>query len=150
MKSAVEQIGRNVAQLTAAAFAAGVLVITMQPVHAADASSANRWGNPCDTRDTCSADPAKYAASRENGPVKAREYVGEMRWGTGGAPDNVYIISKTVGSREFTGAKPCEVRDACINSQQSYQVVRVGPTSDGISTARKTGDVQAANQRTQK
>lgn len=149
MNEVTQKYGRSAAQSIAAAFAVGLVALAVPRADAGDGVN-SRWGNPCDTRDTCSADPAKYAAFRENGPVKAREYVGEMRWGTGGAPDDVYIIARTVGSREFAGAKPCEVHDACINSQQSYQVVRVGPTGDGISTARKTDDVQVANQRAQK
>jgi hypothetical protein len=149
MNQVTQKYGRSAAQSIAAAFAVGFVAVAAPRADAGD-SVTSRWGNPCDTRDMCSSDPAKYAVFRENGPVKAREYVGEMRWGTGGAPDDVYIISRTVGSREFSGAKPCEVRDACINKEQSYQVVRVGPTVDEISTARKPDDVKMANQRIQK
>lgn len=64
MKSAIEQIGRHTAQLTATAFVAGVLVVATQPVHAADASAASRWGNPCDTRDTCTSTSTVYKVVR--------------------------------------------------------------------------------------
>jgi len=108
------------------ALATGILAYTA-PVGIASAEQ-NARGNPCDVRDACSADPGKYAAHRENANVKAREYVGEMRWGTGGAPDDVYVISRTVGSRDFSGAKPCEVRDACGGGQQAWKTVRSGPS----------------------
>lgn len=144
MSESTKVFDRSVLQLCAAALSVGIVAISVPPTDA-DAADA-RWGNPCDTRDTCSADPAKYAAFRDNGPVKAREYVGEMRWGTGGAPDDVYVITRTVGSREFAGAKPCDVRDVCSNGQETYKVVRSGPSDSVIATAARAGGVQVANQ----
>ena len=121
----------------AVAFAVSVSAFAVQP---ADVDAAgNAWSNPCDTRDTCSASPARYAAHRESANVKAREYVGEMRWGTGGAPDDVYVISRTVGSREFVGAKPCETRDACYTGPHSWKVVRSGPSLDATPVAKGDG-----------
>lgn len=108
------------------------------------------WGNPCDTRDLCSADPGKYVDHRDNGPIKAREYVGEMRWGTGGAPDDVYVVTRTVGSREFAGAKPCQVRDACITGHEASKIVRSGPSGTEPPVAKQGESVQAANQPAQK
>jgi hypothetical protein len=99
----------------------------------------NRWGNPCDIRDTCSAEPGKYVIHRDNANIKAREYVGEMRWGTGGAPDDVYVISKTVGSRDFAGAKACETRDACSAGQKSWKIVRNGPSLEAQPVAKGDG-----------
>jgi hypothetical protein len=136
------------APLFAAALAVGLVTVIIAPAQAGEGGS--RWGNPCDTRDTCSADPAKFAAFRDNGPVKAREYVGELRWGSGGAPDDVYVITKTVGSRELAAAKPCEVRDACSGGQRAYKLVRSGPTGTEMTTAGGAEGMRVANHPAQK
>lgn len=144
MKEVMQKFERSPIQLIVAAFALGLVAVSVP--HADAGAAESRWANPCDTRDTCSTDPEKYAASRDSGPVKAREYVGEMRWGTGGAPDDVYVISKTVASRDFAEVKPCHVRDACIGGQQAYKVVRSGPSVTEVTTADRVGGVKVANQ----
>lgn len=117
---------------------AGSMLAFAVPASVASAGEGIR-GNPCDVRDTCSSDPARYVAHRDDSNIKAREYVGEMRWGTGGAPDNVYVISRTVGSRDFSAAKPCETRDACNAGPQSWKVVRSGPSVDVRHVANQEG-----------
>jgi hypothetical protein len=149
MNEVTQKYERSAAQLIAAAFAVGLVAVAVPRADAGD-SVTSRWGNPCDTRDACSADPAKYAAFRDSGPVKAREYVGEMQWTNSEPPKDAYIVSKTVGSRDLAVAKACEVRDACTSTSAAYKVVRVGPSGDEISTAKKADDVQVANQRIQK
>jgi len=135
MYEVMQKFERSPMQLSAAAFVIGIVAAIVPHADAVAGDSASRRGNPCDTRDTCSADPAKYVSLRENGPVKAREHVGEMRWCGGGPPADMYVVSKTVGSRDFANAKPCDVRDACSNGQQTYKVVRVGPAGEEITTA---------------
>lgn len=147
MSEVLKPIERRAWLISALAAALTVGAFAVPPA-AVDAAGVN-WSNPCDTRDTCSADPAKYAGHRDNANVKAREYVGEMRWGTGGAPDDVYVISRTVGSREFVGAKPCETRDACYSGQQSWKVVRSGPSVEVAPVAKGDG-VNVANTPAQK
>lgn len=132
-----KQFQRSAWLTLALAVSVSVSAFAVQPANVDAAQST--LSNPCDTRDTCSADPAKYAAHRDNAIVKAREYVGEMRWGTGGAPDDVYVISKTVGSRDFAGAKACETRDACSARQQSWQIVRNGPSLKAQPVAKGDG-----------
>jgi hypothetical protein len=149
MNEVIQQYERSTAQMIAAAFAVGLLALGVQHADAGDGVT-SRWGNPCDTRDMCSADPAKYAAFRDSGPVKAREYVGEMQWTNSEPPKDAYIVSKTVGSRDLAVARACEVRDSCTGTPAAYKVVRVGPAGDEISTAKKTADFQVANQRIQK
>jgi hypothetical protein len=117
---------------------AGSMLAFAVPATVASAGEGIR-GNPCDVRDTCSSDPARYEAHRVDANVKAREYIGEMRWGTGGAPDDVYVISRTVGSRDFSAAKPCETRDACNAGSQSWKVVRSGPSVDVRHVAKQEG-----------
>jgi hypothetical protein len=117
---------------------AGSMLAFFVPATVASAGEGIR-GNPCDVRDTCSSDPAKYEAHREDASIKAREYVGEMRWGTGGAPDDVYVISRTVGSRDFLTAKPCETRDDCNAGPQGWKVVRSGPAVDVRHVAHQEG-----------
>lgn len=137
MNEVRKQFERRAWLFAALAFTLSVSAFAVQPANVDAAQST--LGNPCDTRDTCSADPAKYAAQRDNAIVKAREYVGEMRWGTGGAPDDVYVISKTVGSRDFAGAKACETRDACSAGQQSWKIVRNGPSLEAQPVAKGDG-----------
>lgn len=144
MKVFTQQFDGSAIQLSFAAVAIGVVTCLSQPVSAGEPTS--RWSNSCDTRDTCSADPGKYADYRDNGPVKAREYVGEMRWGTGGAPEDVYVVTRTVGSRNFAGAKPCQVRDACITGHEAPKVVRRGPGGSEPPIAKQIDSVQVANQ----
>lgn len=132
-----KQFERRTWLVSAVAFAVSVSAFAVQPANVDAAQST--LGNPCDTRDICSADPAKYATHRDNAIVKAREYVGEMRWGTGGAPDDVYVISKTVGSRDFAGAKPCETRDACSVGDQSWKIVRNGTSLEAQPVAKGDG-----------
>lgn len=143
MKTIIKKFDRPAVQLLAAAIAASVVSLSVPSAEVF--AGENRWGNPCDVRDVCSADPAKFAAYRENGMIKAREYVGEMRWGGGGAPDDVYVISKTVGSRDFANSTPCDMRDACINGKQTYQIVRSGPSATDVTTAAKADGVKVAN-----
>lgn len=147
MKEVKQQSKRAAVSLSAVALAVGMVVAMIQPV---SAGQTIQGGNPCDVRDTCSADPGKYVDYRDNGPIKAREYVGEMRWGTGGAPDDVYVVTRTVGSRNFAGAKPCQVRDACIVGHDAPKLVRSGPTGSEIPTAKQIESVQAASQPAQK
>ncbi len=128
--------------IPAMALAAGIAAYTTPSVVGAADSI---WGNPCDVRDTCSSDPGKYAAHRENVTVKAREYIGEMRWGTGGAPDDVYVISKTVGSRDFAGAKPCEVRDNCGAELKTWKNVRRGPSVHDVAPVANDDGLILAN-----
>ncbi len=144
MKAVTKKFDRSAVQLIAAAFAASLVSIAVPSTDVGAAES--RWATPCDTRDTCSADPEKYATHRDNGQIKAREYVAEMRWGTGGAPDDAYVISKTVASRDFANAKPCHVRDACIGGQASYKVVRSGPSGAESTTAAKSDGVKVATE----
>lgn len=137
MNEVLKQFERRAWLVSALTLTLGASAFAVQP---ADVDAADSiWGNPCDTRDACSADPAKYTAHRDNANIKAREYVGEMRWGTGGAPDDVYVISKTVGSRDFTGAKACETRDACSAGQQSWKIVRNGPSLEAQPVAKGDG-----------
>lgn len=143
MKEVKQQSKRAAVSLSAVALAVGMVVAMIQPV---SAGQTIQGGNPCDVRDTCSADPGRYVDHRDNGPIKAREYVGEMRWGTGGAPDDVYVVTRTVGSRDFAGAKPCEVRDACITGQEASKIVRSGPSGAEPPVAKRSESVQAANQ----
>lgn len=144
MKEVMRKFEQSPIQLIVAAFTLGLVAVSVP--HADAGAAESRWGNPCDTRDTCSADPAKHAAYRDNGQIKAREYVAEMRWGTGGAPDDAYIITKTVGSRDFADAKPCHVRDACIGGQAAYKVVRSGPSGTEMTTAAQSEGVKVANE----
>lgn len=142
MNEVRKQFERRTWMISAVALAVSVSAFAVQPANVDAAQSIA--GNPCDTRDTCSSDPAKYAAQRDNATVKAREYVGEMRWGTGGAPDHVYVISKTVGSRDFAGAKSCEARDACSAGDQRWKIVRNGPFLEAQPVAKGDG-VNVAN-----
>lgn len=142
MKEVIHRLKKSNWQFCAVTIAVAVAAFTISPAKAADES---RWGNPCDTRDVCSADPIKHAALSESSPVKAREYVGEMHWGTGGAPDDVYVISKTVGSREFADTEVCEVRDACDAGQQAWKTVRVGPSGTKVPTAKQGNAQNVAN-----
>jgi hypothetical protein len=147
MKQVMQQWERATVSMSAVALAVGMVVAAIQPVSAGQTAQGS---NPCDVRDTCSADPGKYVDYRDNGPIKAREYVGEMRWGTGGAPDDVYVVTRTVGSREFAGAKPCQVRDACIMGHEASKIVRSGPSGTEPPVAKQGESVQAANQPAQK
>lgn len=147
MKQVMQQWERATVSMSAVALAVGMVVAAIQPVSAGQTAQGS---NPCDVRDTCSADPGKYVDYRDNGPIKAREYVGEMRWGTGGAPDDVYVVTRTVGSREFAGAKPCQVRDACITGHEASKIVRSGPSGTEPPVAKQGESVQAANQPAQK
>ena len=144
MNEVMPKFERSPIQLIFAAFALGLVAVSVP--HADAVAGEGRWGNPCDTRDMCSADPAKYAAFRDNGPVKAREHVGEMRWTNSEPPKDAYIVSRTVGSRDFAGAKPCQVRDACIGGDQTYKVVRSGPSGTESTTAARADGVKVANQ----
>lgn len=148
MKEVMQKFERFPIQLIVAAFTLGLVAVFVP--HENAGASESRWANPCDTRDTCSADPDKYATYRDNGQIKAREYVAEMRWGTGGAPDDAYVISKTVASRDLANAKPCHVRDACIGGQQTYKVVRSGPSGTESTTAAKSDGVKVATEPAQK
>lgn len=122
---------------------AGSMLAFAVPATVASAGEGIR-GNPCDVRDTCSSDPVRYAEHRSNATVKAREYIGEMRWGTGGAPDDVYVISKTVGSRDFADARPCESRDACAVVHQGWKTVRSGPSARDVAPVANDGDLTIA------
>lgn len=144
MNQVMQQFERAALQLSFAAVAIGIVAVMVSPVQAADAAASR--STPCDTRDTCSADPGRYAEYRDTGPVKAREYIGEMRWGTGGAPDDVYVVTRTVGSRNFASANPCQVRDACITGHEAPKVVRGGPGGAEPPTAKQINSVQVANQ----
>jgi hypothetical protein len=144
MRAYTQQFRHSAIQLAFAAIAIGLVAVFSHPVSASE--STGRGSNPCDTRDTCSADPGRYAEYRDTGPVKAREYVGEMRWGTGGAPDDVYVVTRTVGSRNFASANPCQVRDACITGHEAPKVVRGGPGGAEPPTAKQINSVQVANQ----
>jgi hypothetical protein len=143
MNKVLKQSERRAWLIMAPALALSIGAFALPP--AAAEAAGNSWGNPCDSRDTCSADPAKYADHRENGPVKAREYVGEMRWGTGGAPDDVYVVTRTVGSRNFAGARICDVRDACITGHEAPKLVRGGPSGTEIPMAKQIDSVHVSN-----
>lgn len=147
MKEVKQQWKPATVSMSAVALAVGMVVAMIQPV---SAGQKIHESNPCDVRDTCSADPGKYVDYRENGPIKAREYVGEMRWGNGGAPDDVYVVTRTAGSRDLAGAKPCQVRDACINGQEPHKVVRNGPSGAEIPMAKQVESVQVSTQPAQK
>lgn len=118
---------------------AAITLVSMLPgagVPSAQAEPVQRWGNPCDSRDECSANPGRYAAYRDDAMVKAREYVADMNWTGGGPPDSAVVLSRVVKSTDMSGATPCNVRDTCIGGIEARKVVRVGPTGDDVAVAR--------------
>lgn len=130
MKSVIETTMRHGIALSAVAV---VLAVAGSGWTRAQAAPG---GNPCDTRDECSANPGRYAAYRDDSMVKAREYVADMNWTGGGPPDNAIVLSRVVKSTDMNGATPCDVRDTCVGGIEARKVVRVGPTGNDAAVAR--------------
>ena len=139
MKSAIERTMRYGIALSAITV---VLAVASGGLSYAQAALV---GNPCDTRDECSANPGRYATYRDDTMVKAREYVADMNWTSGGPPDDAFVLTRVVKSTDMSGAVSCNVRDECVGRIGTWKVVRVGPVGDGAALAHKaTGDHVAA------
>ncbi len=144
MKTAMENTlacGISIAAMTVTLMVAGGGMLQAQ----AETTGRN-WGNPCDTRDLCSADPARYSAYREDSMVKSYEYVAEMNWTAGGPPASAVVATRVLKSADAGSTAPCDVRDACQDRTSTWKVVRVGPAAGDTAVAGAGGDRIAASQ----